>query len=65
MCMPKPKVPEQHTPPPQPKVEDQKTDDDITRRKDQREKLKGAVNSGGTILGGARAPDGKKTLLGQ
>ena len=61
MCFPKePKV---ETPPPAPTLEQAKTDDAVTARKDERKRLRGAMNSRTSILGG-RDEQGRKTLLG-
>lgn len=61
MCMPK--APKVNTPPPAPTLEQAKTDDAVTARQDERKRLKGAVNSRTSILGG-RDEQGRKTLLG-
>lgn len=61
MCMPK--APKVNTPPPAPTLEQAKTDDAVTARQDERKRLKGAMNSRTSILGG-RDEQGRKTLLG-
>ena len=65
MCMPKPSVPKQEVAPPPPKVEEQKTDNDIIARQRIRRNSTGSVNTRSTMLGGGDSPTGKKTLLGQ
>ena len=64
MCLSKPKVPQMVTPPPAPKVEEQKTDDDVKARSSARDRMLNAMNSRSSMMGG-RSPDGKKTMLGQ
>lgn len=61
MCMPK--APKVETPPPAPTIEQAKTDDAATARDDEKKRLKGAMNSRTSILGG-RNEQGRKTLLG-
>lgn len=61
MCFPK--APKVETPPPAPTMEQAKTDDAVTARKDERKRLRGAMNSRTSILGG-RDEQGRKTLLG-
>ena len=62
MCFPK--VPKVETPPPAPTLEQAKTDDAVTARRDERKRLRGAMNSRTSILGG-RDEQGRKTLLGR
>ena len=57
------KAPKVETPPPAPTLEQAKTDDAVTARKDERKRLRGAMNSRTSILGG-RDEQGRKTLLG-
>lgn len=61
MCFPK--APKVETPPPAPTLEQAKTDDAVMARKDERKRLRGAMNSRTSILGG-RDEQGRKTLLG-
>lgn len=61
MCFPK--APKIETPPPPPQIEQAKTDDAVTARQDERKRLRGAMNSRTSILGG-RDDQGRKTLLG-
>ena len=65
MCFPK--APKVETPPPAPTLEQAKTDDAVTARKDERKRLRGAMNSRTTILseGASGTGSGRKTLLGQ
>ena len=61
MCFPK--APQVETPPPAPTIDQAKTDDAVTARQDERKRLRGAMNSRTSILGG-RDEQGRKTLLG-
>lgn len=61
MCIPK--APKINTPPPPPTMEQAHTDDALTARQDERKRLRGAINSRTSILGG-RDDKGRKTLLG-
>lgn len=57
-------TPKVETPAPVPTFEQAKTDDVMTARRDERKRLKQAVNTRTTMLGGA-FDGGRKTLLGQ
>ena len=48
MCFPK--APKVETPPPAPTLEQAKTDDAVTARRDERKRLRGAMNSRTSIL---------------
>ena len=61
VCMPK--APKVETPPPAPTLEQARTDDAAIARQGERKRLRGAMNSRTTILGG-RDEQGRKTLLG-
>lgn len=61
VCMPK--APKVETPAPPPTIEQARTDDAAIARQDERKRLRGAMNSRTTILGG-RDEQGRKTLLG-
>lgn len=61
MCVAK--TPDIETPPPPPTVEEARTDDVANARNDERKRLRGAMNSRSSILGG-RDENGKKTLMG-
>ena len=62
MCMSS--TPKVETPAPVPTYETAKTDDAMIARTDERKRLRRAVNSRTTILGG-ESYGGRKTLLGE
>ena len=59
------KTPDVQQPAPTPVYEQAKTDDVVTARRDERKRLKQAMNTRATMLGGSFNGGGPKTLLGQ
>jgi hypothetical protein len=64
MCIGGGKTPEVQTFAPTPTYEEAKTDEGTAARRDERKRLKQAMNTRTTMLGGGIDSNGRKTLLG-
>jgi len=64
MCLGGGKTPQVQTFAPTPTFEEAKTDEATVARRDERKRLKQAMNTRTTMLGGGVDANGRKTLLG-